>query len=279
MWTLMGISLLAAVLSCCGSIDGPEHPGDPLWTLHGKILEAEPGVETGELRVAFVWERHFLEGGVALIAQDIPINPEFPSEFTLDLFEAPPEEAMHQGEDLEEELAGLRVAGGILLVYDDRNTNQELDVLPKDAQAYIDYVLGPAERYMAMFIEGDPQGLEFDGVSLKPGLNLFLFEDRVVTKLPVDAELVITLVDDPEFQSFMCEESIRGEGIGQNLGEVHFSEIPEGADISCADDKKSLTFEKTTRQQDGVCGDVKTVSVWGQSSIDPVEPAPEGWPC
>ena len=205
----------------CGEIDDPENPGQPLWVLRGKLTEAPEAevVTTTALRVAFIWQRHLEDDGVAVISQDVPVNPEFPARFTLEVYDPPPGTAMHDAEELEEDFEGLdfRIAVAQVLVYDDLNGNGRLDILPHDAEDYIDYVVGYAEDYMVVYVEGDPPAFELDGVIFDRGLNLIHFSysddswSQTVEQLPLDTELHIDVGDDPDLQYMMCDQSVRQE--------------------------------------------------------------------
>ena len=170
------VAAMILCLSGCGFVDAPGDPGTALWTLNCKIEQVQPGLDTGDLRVALIWARNLgPTNGVATINQDLPIKPQFPAKFSLDLFNLPPEEALIEGQG---DLVGLEIAVGILMVYDDRNHNQELDILLAGAQDPVDYLLGPAEQYRLVFAQGDPGGQTIDGLAIESGMNLFLLSGQ-----------------------------------------------------------------------------------------------------
>ena len=231
---ITAVALLVAsllVAPACGEIDDPENPGQALWVLRGKLTEAPeaPAVTTSALRVAFVWQRHLEDDGVAVISQDVPVTPDFPARFTLEVYDPPPESAMHEAEELEEDFEGMdfRAAVAQILVYDDLNGNGRLDILSHDAEDYIDYVVGYAEDYMVVYIEGNPPPYELDGVVFVRGLNLIHFDydsdgwSPEVEQLPLDTELHIDVGDDPDLQYLMCDQSVDQEyGEAYSPGEM-----------------------------------------------------------
>lgn len=292
---VFGVALLSVAVAWmtvhlvgCGAMDGPDDPGDALWTVKGKIVSIPEEIDPQNLRAAFVWEKEPREGGVVLIGQDVPVSPEFPSKFTLELFDLPPEEAMSPGEELEEELAGMRVATGRLTVYDDKNGNEQLDVLPREATQFIDYVLGPKEDYLALFIEGDPSAIkEMDGVKveIKAGLNLFRDRSEEDISPPYDQldpmqELIITLLDDPEKQSLMCQEPPWSSSAGGRIIEVDYKTIPEDKVIVCSEDGYSLRVDVlVSRTQECICCEIEESWETWIAEIPTDQPVPEGWPC
>jgi len=270
--------ILLFCIQGCGYVDTPGHPGETLWTLKCRIGESQPGVDPGNLRVALAWARKLgPSNGVALINQDLPIQPQFPSSFTLDLFELPPEEALIEGEN---GLAGLKIAVGLLLVYDDLNMNRKLDILPADAQEYVDYLLGPAEQYQLVFTETPPQGQSIDGLAINAGMNLLhLNGETGPQKLTFDQTLTVTLIDSLLSQHRMCVLPPAYSVSEDDLGEVDHTEIPEGAEIECLGDGYTLEFNKIEWQQDGVCGDITEMHLSGSSRIPNDQTPPAGWPC
>ena len=278
-WTPVGL-ILCAALSClgCGHIDAPGDPGEALWTLSCRIEHTEPGLDPGDLRLAFLWGREMgPTNGVAGISQDAPIKPHFPASFTVDLYDLPPDEAMIAGEN---ELAGLDLAVGMLLVYDDRNHNGQLDLLMVDAQDPVDYRLGPAEQYLLVFTMGTPTGQSVGGLAVEPGLNLFLLNGPDGTeKLGCDRVLGISLVDSLLSQHQMCVYPPAYSFAERDLGEVDPAQVPVDAQVTCADRGRALSFEAVGWEQEGVCQEITEVHLTGSASIEQDQPPPDGWPC
>jgi hypothetical protein len=262
--TLM--SLVFATLVCgCGYVDTHDKHGPPLFTIFGKVFEGNSEISIENPRVAFIWDKPSSESdlahpGAVRVAQDVPITPNFPSKFTIDIFEPPPIEAMEPGEDLDEELAGLTLARGKLVVYDDRNQNGKLDLLPKDAEEWVDYILGPEEEYLVWYVEGlTSDSIIYDPplapeCLLIPGYNLFehigagcssimMMYGRYEQHNPED-ELPVTLVDNFEMQKLMCRDVIRFDPDAPPEYECEtqcdLSNIPE--DARCIEDTDMSKF-------------------------------------
>ncbi|MBW1808498.1 MAG: hypothetical protein JRJ87_09920 [Deltaproteobacteria bacterium] len=272
------VAALIVCLSGCGFVDAPGDPGNALWTLNCKIEQVQPGLDTGDLRVALVWARNLgPTNGVATINQDLPIKPEFPAKFSLDLFNLPPEDALIEGQG---DLVGLEIAVGILMVYDDRNHNQELDILPAGAQRPVDYLLGPAEQYRLVFAQGKPTGQSIDGLAIEAGMNLLLLSGQFGTeKIPFDATLALSLVDSMASQHMMCIIPPGYTASSEDLGSVDHTAIPSDATINCRADGYQLDFTYTVWHQAGVCGDITEIRYSGSSSIEQGQAPPDGWPC
>ncbi|MCP4598930.1 MAG: hypothetical protein GY847_00040 [Proteobacteria bacterium] len=309
--------VLVVIAISCGPIDSPDNQGEPLWTIKGNIVNIEQGLEFSNLRAAFLWDNP----NIRFIAQDISLNTEFPAKFTLDLFELPPEKVMQSAEylienedDMDEDdepdldadtetetetdyevdggekflqpMAGSSdlVAVAYLVVYDDRNSNGNLDMLSIDANELVDYVLGPGEFYNVVFLESDNEMALADDLMLDPGLNIFCDgcdKDPNYLKISLENELAITLVDDPELQPYMCEIQLDDDGTGEYISSASLEEIPQDAEINCSEDGYSLTFSSTNVKKTGgdICGSITTTWIEGDSSIPKNQPVPDGWPC
>ena len=237
--TFLNLLLLTTVTSvvACGHIEDPQYVGEPLWVLNGRLTQSDEGAdfEAVSLRVAFIWEQDIQENGAALISQDVPVVPEFPARFTLELYDPPPESTMHDGAELEEELAAydFRIAVGQILVYDDLNGNGQLDILHADAQAYVDRVLGHAEDYWVVFVEGTPPTDPFENIVFEQGLNLIHFEENPdsfedrVQQLDLSMEFDIAVGQYPELQYLMCNQPVeRYESGGSNAPSAGSGEYP-----------------------------------------------------
>ncbi|MCP4598929.1 MAG: hypothetical protein GY847_00035 [Proteobacteria bacterium] len=310
----LSLVVLVMIAVSCGPIDSPDSKGEPLWTIRGNIVNIEQGLEFNNLRAAFLWDNP----NIRVIAQDISVNTEFPAKFSLDLFELPPEKVMQSAEylieneddmdeddesDLDTDTAtdyevdggekflqpmasssGL-VAVAYLVVYDDRNSNEKLDILSIDANELVDYVLGPAEEYFVVYLESD-NAIAVDNDSIiEPGLNVFCEDcpnyESDMTKVSLEQEIEITLVDNPWLQTYMCEMQTDDIETGEYIGSVSLEEIPQGAEINCSEDGYSLTFSLGTVETEGgdICGSTVTTFVGGDSSIPKNQPVPDGWPC
>ncbi|HXN32682.1 MAG TPA: hypothetical protein VN894_12505, partial [Polyangiaceae bacterium] len=134
--TLASLACAAAALSvACGSLDG--HTGTPstLATVRGQMTNATNLSLTADVRVAVVW----LNNGPSYnVAEDLPVQPVFPSNFVIQLNEPPPPGAFltsNQG-------LTFQVAMGFVVAYEDLNGNGKLDLVQNDAGAFTDKIIG-----------------------------------------------------------------------------------------------------------------------------------------
>src|SRR5262249_23602576 len=130
-------------------------------TLYGRITSSTASVTSPEVRVALVWERNEPAPGTRSlkVAQELGVHAQFPVEFQIDVAELPPADAMNQVEPEKAARGGIdprmRFALGTILVYEDKNGNGMLDLVPLGENA-VDHVLGVPEDIMVFYIEGPP---------------------------------------------------------------------------------------------------------------------------
>lgn len=294
------IGIMAWLIAGCGDVFDPDQHGTPLWTIQCKVNDLENATTPAHMRVAFIWSRtpgggHVTIGdrgkmvmaGMARIAQDLSLVPQFPASFTIDLFDMPPETAMHPGEEFRQEWAGLDVAYAELVVYDDLNENGKLDMLPADAGETLDVIIGPREEYEFWLFRGDTAGVLMNDLKVEPGLNVFLPPDFLLDEQGQpemsfedwleDPVLPITLVDDPDKQFLMCQDPV--DYHMDLLKVIHCAQIPEGVEVDCSADGYKYTTTYTECHQDGVCGAIECTSVLDDCRISIRDPLPENWPC
>ncbi len=85
---------LGVAIPACGSLDSNTGSAPALATLSGSLSNPSPQSlsVTGSVRVAVVWRKG--TQGQFSVAQDLAVQPVFPSSFTIDLDRPPPAEAM-----------------------------------------------------------------------------------------------------------------------------------------------------------------------------------------
>jgi hypothetical protein len=253
-----------------------------LWTFQGRILVAEEGLDTEPLRVAVTWLTEYdLEQGVAEAyqAQDLELRSLSDTRYAVEMFAPPPLAALHPaseliGGEVPDELAA---ALGFFLVFNDRNGNQALDMLPADAVDPIDIVLGPAEAYYLYHLEGPVPG----SWDMQPGPNLYewVAEDQL-RPVPLQDEVFFTLWDTPELQYRMCAQAPPFREGGTEEQAVPPDQVPAGAAVRCSLDGHFLEYSyQTIRQEGGVCSEIVVVTIHVTSSIPPAQPLPSTWPC
>jgi hypothetical protein len=90
MKTLGILSLSLASLIACSGLDSDRSQKAPLATVVGQLSASTSAVVTGpNVRVALLWGRD--DNTVFQVAQDLPVQPVFPSKFRIELRDAPPE--------------------------------------------------------------------------------------------------------------------------------------------------------------------------------------------
>src|SRR5262245_16640486 len=78
--------LAALALGACDAQESTDYVGDPLWTMKGSLV-AEEGVP-GDTQVAIKWWGDEVE-----VLEAVEVEGNFPAEFTLRTYEAPPNKA------------------------------------------------------------------------------------------------------------------------------------------------------------------------------------------
>lgn len=304
--TTFATALLAFTLVLgCDPATNPGEPGPALWSVRGSVVDADAGATGGDLRVAFLWTRWMPaagEGGegepfVASIAEDVPIEAVFPSSFTIDIRRPPPAGAILDGALLEDELAGVHIALGVVVVYEDGDGDRSLDLMPPDATEFVDTIWGTTSEsfeegpgvWALIYLE-EPDPLEIEGIVLQPGLNLLGAEEGEggeleTAILPGGTPVTITLRDDPMLRVLACEQGVESSGMG-GAAPTHVapSDVPEdlpgGVEPRCLDGGRALAWEElVVEQEGGVCSPITTTSFPYESRLEPGAPAPAAWPC
>lgn len=171
--SLASLAGAAAALSvACGSLDG--HTGTPstLATLRGEMTSSTNLSLTAAVRVAVVW----LSNGPGYnVAEDLPVQPVFPSNFVIQLNEPPPQAALLTGN----QGLSFQVAMGFVVAYEDLNGNGKLDLVQNDAGAFTDKIVGANAQGMALiYLQGtlptnDGGLVDSDGKSPSLGYGLY----------------------------------------------------------------------------------------------------------
>jgi hypothetical protein len=206
--TALALSLGAAPLVACGSLDGNASVAPTLATLSGNIAVAASATPPagGDIRVAVVW-RGLLAGQVD-VAEDLPVSAlTFPASFQIQLDVPPPTSAMMSGETVVElfepqlleapptqcmvgvpcvvpeagpaPVLDFQVAGGEVVAYLDKNGNGKLDLVPTGADNYVDEIIGTNEDLWLVYFQGtlpSPEMLDASG-SPTLGYNLYRHND------------------------------------------------------------------------------------------------------
>jgi hypothetical protein len=97
---LLSSVLLGGAVVACGSLDGNTSRAPTLATIHGELTNPSSVAINGAVRVAVVWQG--VTQGSFNVAQDLPVQPQFPAAFSIDLNGPPPAEAMQSGDALDQ---------------------------------------------------------------------------------------------------------------------------------------------------------------------------------
>ena len=183
--SLLPIAATSLVLSACGALDANTGKAPALATLRGSVVNPQSLSVAGSVRVAVVWKSAV--PAQFNVAEDLPVQPVFPSAFTIDLDGPPPADAMNSipapapassasssagfsmgGQGAPPPDAGaapvpeaqpspypdFRFAIGTVVAYVDQNGNGKLDLVPEDASAYIDQIVATNTEMTIYYFEG-----------------------------------------------------------------------------------------------------------------------------
>jgi hypothetical protein len=172
-----------AALPACGSLDTHADSSPALATIQGQLVNTSSTTAvSGPVRVAVVWQAG--SGGFN-VAEDLPVQPVFPSSFTIQLDDPPPASAMVDGSEFFGGGSGAtppsdagvaptgpngavatksaptgsssgstQVALGSVVAYLDKNGNGKLDLVPTDASGYVDQILATNVNQLLIYIQG-----------------------------------------------------------------------------------------------------------------------------
>ena len=180
------VACVAAIAACNGSLSGSTDKPSVLATIHGTVV-ASQSVSLGStpLAVAILWAKA-LPGSTRVMSTSVAVKPTFPSSFSLDFTDVPPDSVMFDIANIEcggppcdkPDAAPLHIpiALGVLVVYEDVNRNGKLDLVAPGAPAYVDKIVG--ESTVIVYTEQPlPQDQNYfsipgiDGSVLKAGYN------------------------------------------------------------------------------------------------------------
>lgn len=171
---LCSAALVSAGAFCtgCGSLDGDTSSSTTLATVHGQLSNAGDVPVGNDVRVAVVW---LSQGPSYSVAEDLPVQPVFPSQFVIHLDSPPPQGVMFSPKG--DTSSGFQVAFGFVVAYEDLNGNGKLDLVQSDAGAFVDKIVGANESLALVYLQGTiPSGgnlADSSGTLPSPGYNLY----------------------------------------------------------------------------------------------------------
>jgi hypothetical protein len=123
---MIGSGAGAAVTGCEAQIDG-DYRGAPIARLVGRVTSQADALPA-EAAIALAWET---EGGAELSGTFVPLEPRFPAEYSIELYQVPPEEHLHYQSDT---ASGMQIAEGSLLLVDPAQLSLgDSGALPREA--------------------------------------------------------------------------------------------------------------------------------------------------
>lgn len=204
-------SLITLTLPACGQdLNDGGYEGEPRHVLEGNIEGLASSQKEGETYVSVVWLDFAREGNTYTSQTAAVSSAEFPAEFTLALYDAPPQDSLNEWELPDGNIA---IGTGYIMVFQDGDGDGQLTVSEEpDAP---DTMLGLAPGHIMIYVPVVDQfvidSLSFDGAfiinpeALQPGFNLARTvcaqsEEEIFDKLEiVPAEDVgVIAIDDPE---------------------------------------------------------------------------------
>jgi hypothetical protein len=288
----LGASCSLLLLAGCGSLRGDTGGTQPLATMSGFLSGDAQQLADSHPRVAVVWMQ---EDGALNVAEDLPVQPVFPSSFVVPLHRPPPAGATFTVE----ELPGAHIAFGGLVAYDDRNGNGALDLVSGDAGAFIDAVLGGNPALAIAWFEGPLAPLAASNQAPPPGYSLVMPEPVCAgqnpthpescdwtTFAPIDHPYELKVTRDPHVSALMCAQygAKSSTTITSNMSwDVATGGAPpdgypaagtEG--LACSADGASYTYSDC-RLTGPICMTENRCENWKVSLGD--APRPRGWPC
>ena len=303
----------------CDPLSHPDDEGTPLWTLRGAITNPSGIALSGDLRVAFIWANSWDTGELTLVAEDLAIEPEFPFSFTLEVFSAPPPEALFDSSMFFGfDTGGIPMAAGILVAYEDGDRDGQLDLMPPGATDFTDRIVGTTHDFYGslrpegypivdpatalVFIQGDRSIVEpHSGREYLPGLNVVSIDSAAETiTVSSDASMELALVDDLFVRILACESEVDVEpywhGAWRREPDVSHtapdrpSTVPEAPSCGLTTwgtgDSESALAHATwctgleVTQSGGVCGGIETTCASLHEWVLPCDAEPPAdWPC
>ena len=100
---LTSFALLSTLAAGCGSLASDTDQKEPLAVLQGELTNPDAVATSGAVRVAVIWVCGDYDGDTYSVAQDVEVQPVFPSKFRLELTDPPPADCLvnpfDEGED------------------------------------------------------------------------------------------------------------------------------------------------------------------------------------
>jgi hypothetical protein len=275
---------LAAVSVGCGSLDGHTSAPSTLATVQGTLDNPSSVIVGNDLRIAIVW----LDGQAGYsVAEDLPVQPVFPSDFVVKFDGPPPAAAMIVSPN-----SSFETAAGYVVAYEDLNGDRMLDLVPNDAGQFIDRIVGASSDMVLVYVQGPASGLPSGGPSLGYNIALLLPRDggdQAVQWLPMSTPYNLTLSTDPSANAIMCRQGAAhgaaGGGSSTPIPVWYIDQrgtpwggypAPGMPGLMC-EGSTGYTYSGCLTAHDGLCSTTNVCEQWNVALGSASPPA--GWPC
>jgi hypothetical protein len=298
--------LFLVALPGCGSLDTQTNSVQPIAKINGTLDNPTSLPIDGPVRIAVIWQA---VGGVGFnVAEDLPVQPVFPSSFTIEIDDPPPLTAMSSGAILGSDGGveeTLQLALGTVVAYVDKNGNGKLDLVPTGASSYVDQILATDTTYVLDYFtyQGTiqyPPGVDAghpnpQGYSLEPAC-MYQFPGYdpwslcptqpppcEIQDLPIDTPITLTVSDDPQVNAAMCLSNNTNGWLpvaGYATGRPATYPSPCDPNLECSVDGKAYIYQVCTETQGtgGLC-EVTSQTCTSVSAYYRPDPVPSDWPC
>ncbi|AKU98735.1 hypothetical protein AKJ09_05399 [Labilithrix luteola] len=281
--------------------------------IEGQLSQTSVSPPAANVRVAVVWNTSTTGFKTSV---DVPVAPEFPSKFRLELQDTPPTTAMvgpsgeadptvgnpgvgGRSRPLANGPSNFAYAIGSVVAYEDLDQNHQLGLIDALTPP-TDRVLGSNDELLIVYVEGDPLQAGAIFTSTPPpvqGYNL-LRRPRCsqgssaapptcppMTWLPISTPYDLPLTADPQLAELMC----RGAN-GRADAETTTTPAPKPAPgpngwpaantegLNCNADGQSYTLTRCQTSSQGLCKDALQ-SCTQETWTLPSTPPPAEWPC
>lgn len=167
---LRTFALGALLVAGCDPQADDEYKGEALASLQGTIAVADEQPSPGDVSTAVLWH-DFAESDSAIVTEPVPVEGSFPAEFSLNLYEPPPDTVFIEVEGPDDGPTGKFIAVGYVAVLPNNATSgpgQFQDVWESALGTENDHLLVYAEEEVSQELLRDV----FPG-GMQPGYQLF----------------------------------------------------------------------------------------------------------
>ncbi len=207
----------AIVATACGGKPpvNTTYKGPPLATLRGQLTDSKGLPIDGPVRLAVAWYTGITQKDLpkAIVTQDVVYQGSFPINFTVELPDLPPAEALSA---FSENGQTGNTAFGVVIAYQDVNGDGTLDVIPPGGKP-IDKILG-ASGLMTDAIVADQYAVIYSDTALAAvgtqptlpkGYNLLKYSNASNGSdiVPFNTPINIDLSGDPSLNFIVCDEA------------------------------------------------------------------------